>query len=539
METKLRKLPIGIQTFEEIREGNYIYVDKTRFLVNLIDGGKTYFFARPRRFGKSLTVSTLEAMFSGRRELFEGLYAEEFMNRPDYHASPIIWLDMSKVTTNKGIDGIETSLKLQILEIAGKYGVTVSDAYPPSDSFELLIKAIAEQHGKVVILLDEYDKPYVDFYNRPETAESIREVLRNFYVRIKANDRYIRFVFITGISKFAKFGVFSGLNNPEDISMDKRYGELCGLTEAEIAQNFPEHIDETANEMGVESDELLERMRNYYDGFCFDGFHRLYNPFSTLCFFGKKDFLNFWMHSGTSKVIADYLKTRNLTVEQFRNFPVSKDFVDEPGDMDTTPPEGFLYQAGYLTIRAGTTGDYALDYPNTEVLNAMSALLARNILPADSSFGNLQAFLQIALMRRDGDTLVMTLNSLLSSIPYDDFVSAGKQSITFNDYPFQVQEWLYRSTILAFMRGCGVVVVAEMHTNLGRADLVISHRGNTYVVELKVAYKSEDVSSKLAEAVTQMTENNYAVPYPGAISLALVIDDTKRQIAASEIIIPD
>jgi hypothetical protein len=534
METKQQKLPVGIQTFEKIREDGCIYVDKTRFLIKLVDNGTVYFLSRPRRFGKSLTISTLDALFSGRKELFKGLYAEEFMNRPDYHASPVIRLDMSRITTNQGIESIEASLKLQTLEIAKKHGVTFSDKYPSSDSLELLIKAVAEKYGKVVILIDEYDKPYSDFYNNHEMAEKIREVLRNFYVRIKANDEYIRFVFITGISKFAKFGVFSGLNNPVDISLNEDYGEMCGITEEEIIRNFPEYLNITAKKIGISTPELLEKMRYYYDGFCFDGIHKLYNPFSTLCFFVEKDFRNFWMKSGTSKLIADYLKTKHLTVEQFHNFPVSRNFVDEPGDMDMTPPEGFLYQGGYLTIREGISDEFSLDYPNTEVLNSMSQLLTQNI--TDNQYNNYRSLLLLSLMGNHTDEFVSVVNSLLASIPYDDFVNAGKQNIMVNNYAFQAQEWLYRSTILAFMRGCGVVAVAEMHTNLGRADMVITHKGNTWIIELKVACKPEDVPTKLTEAITQMTENNYAAPYPNATSLALVIDDTKRQITASEIL---
>ncbi|MDR2564174.1 MAG: ATP-binding protein, partial [Prevotellaceae bacterium] len=293
---------------------------------------------------------------------------------------------------------------------------------------------------------------------------------------------------------------------------------------------FSEHIEETAKEIGIGSDELLEKMRDYYDGFCFDGVHRLYNPFSTLNFFGEKRFMNFWMHSGASKMIADYLQTHKLTVEQFRNFPMSIDFANEPGNLDSTLPAGFLYQAGYLTLREGTTEDFALDYPNTEVLNSMSVLLAQNIFPTDNSFVNIRQLLLIAMEDRDIDGFVESVNALLANIPYDDFSDAGRQSVKVNRLKFPVQEWLYRSTIIAFFRGCGVVTFAEMHTNLGRADLVISHRGKTYVIELKVAYKSEDVPAKLSEAVDQMKRKNYLAPYLGATGLALVIDDTKRQI---------
>jgi hypothetical protein len=439
---------------------------------------------------------------------------------------------MSNITTTQGVDIVEESIKNLVSVQASKLSVSVDSSKTSGDMLSDLIRESSIKQGKVVILIDEYDKPYSDFYNRSEMAEQIRDVLRNFYIRVKANDEYIRFVFITGIAKFARFGVFSTLNNIVDISMNREYGEMCGLTEAEIRQYFPVHIQETAREMEITPDELLEKMRHYYDGFCFDGVSRLYNPFSTLYFFMEKEFNNYWMESGTPAVIARYLKDKKLTVEQFRQLPVSKDFLRTPGDMDVTPPEGFLYQGGYLTMRKGIMDDFSLDYPNTEVLNAMSQLLTRNI--TDNRYNDYRTLLLVSLTDGNTGTFVETLNSLLAGIPYDDFASAGKQNIVVNNYGFQAQEWLYRSTILAFLRGCGVVTIAEMHTNLGRADLVISHRGNTYIIELKVAYKSEDVSAKLVEAVEQMTLKNYLVPYPGAMGLALVIDDTKRQITANK-----
>ncbi|MDR2472336.1 MAG: AAA family ATPase, partial [Tannerella sp.] len=313
METKPRKLPIGIQTFDEIREENYIYVDKTQYLVNMIDNGKLYFYARPRRFGKSLTVSTLDAMFSGKKELFKGLFAEEFMNRPDYHTSPVIRIDMSRITTNEGLQGVKDSIARLMLAQAKKHKVEVDKNIPCGEMLDQLVYNLHEQDGKVVILIDEYDKPYTDFYTDNQMAEEIRKILRNFYSRIKANDEYIRFVFLTGIAKFAKFGVFSTLNNIMDISMNKKYGEMCGMTAAEIERYFPEYIASTADQFNISPKELLERIRAKYDGFCFDGVHRLYNPFSTLCFFDRKDFSDFWMKSGGSKMIADYLKSNSLT----------------------------------------------------------------------------------------------------------------------------------------------------------------------------------------------------------------------------------
>jgi hypothetical protein len=536
MEKKRLKLPIGIQTFETIRTEGYLYVDKTKHLIDLIEQGQIYFFARPRRFGKSLTISTFDALFSGKKELFKGLYAEEFVNRTEFKPSPVIRLDMSRVNTSEGMEGIKESILKLTREVARKLGVKLSKTRLSGDLLSELIVLTAEKHNrKVVILVDEYDKPYTDFVNDSEMADNVRNILRDYYVQFKSNDEYIRFTFITGISKFAKFGIFSSLNTPSDISMMPKYAEMCGYTEEEISHYFPDYIEETANEMHLSTSELKERIRLYYNGFSFDrnAGTKLYNPFSTLLFFREKDFANYWIESGRSKMIADYMKNRNLTVEEFRDFPVSKDFIRSPGDMDETPPHGFLYQNGYLTLRPGTIHEFSLDYPNTEVLNSMSSLVTRNILETkDESFNQCQTDLLKGLMTKDKETVVAAFNRLLACIPYDDFSSAAKQSISNHDYEMKPQEWLYRSTILAFAHGCGVVVAAEMHTNKGRPDLIVAYKGNTWVIEMKIAYEGQNTEAKAEEACRQIIDKNYAAPYPNAICLGLGIDDGKRQITS-------
>ena len=533
MENKRLKLPIGMQTFEDLRTEGYVYVDKTKYLVDLIDTNKIYFLARPRRFGKSLTISTFDAIFSGKKELFKGLYAEEFMNRPDFKPSPVIRLDLSKAITECGIDELNNSIAKQIRDIAKRLCVKLSDSNSCGSLLDDLIIRTAEKYNqKVVILLDEYDKPYTDFVNDPDMADKVRNLLRGFYVQIKANDEYIRFTFITGISKFAKFGVFSTLNTPFDISLSPKYAEICGYTEAEIIQYFPDYLEETASEMNITTDKLIERMRNYYNGFSFDYLAkaRLYNPYSTLTFFAMKEWLNFWIDTGRPKVIADYLKNRHLTVEQFRNMPISIEYARSPGDVDTALPEGFLYQCGYLTLRPGISDELSLDYPNTEVLNSMSRLFTQNILN-DDSYNYFQGDLFVALMNKDADRLVKVFNRLLACIPYDDYSKAINQHVKSN-FKFPTQEWLYRSSILSFLRGCGVVVTSEAHTNLGRADLVVAHRGVTWVIEIKVAYKEkgDNPAKKAEEALKQIEDNNYAKPYSNVVSIGLAIDDSVRQI---------
>ena len=441
---------------------------------------------------------------------------------------------MSKVTTNKGIDGVEESMLNMTRQVAKKLGITLSDTQLCGDVLSELISATVQKyHQKVVVLIDEYDKPYTDFVNDPDMANQIRNILRSYYMQIKANDEYIRFTFITGISKFAKFGVFSTLNTPIDISLAPEFAEMCGYTEDEIVRYFPDYLEEASQTFHISSQELMERMRNYYNGFSFDSGAkaRLYNPFSTLLFFRNREFFNYWIDSGQPKFIADYMRGRNLTVEQFRNFPISRDFAKSPGDVDTAPPHGFLYQSGYLTLRPGFTDDLSLDYPNTEVLNSMSELVTQNILyDKDESYDLCRTDLLTGLIHNDQDKVVGAFNRLLASIPYDDFTSAAKQALSNHNDNMQPQEWLYRSSILSFLRGCGVVVAAELHTHKGRPDLVVAYRGHVWVMEIKVAYKGESVEDKAEEAYRQIIEKDYAKPYPHALCLGLGLDDQQRLI---------
>ena len=528
------KLSIGIQTFEKLIEKKCVYVDKTKYLIDLIENHEVCFLARPRRFGKSLTISTFDAIFSGKKHLFKGLYAEDFLNSPDFESSPIIRLDMSEITTCKGLDKIEQAMQIDTLNVANKLNVKIQENLSSDKMFGQLIENAAKKYNqKVVILIDEYDKPYTDFVNDIDMANKVRNILRDYYSKLKAKDEYIRFLFITGISKFAKFGVFSTLNTPLDISLMPKYTEICGLTEEEIIKYFPDYLEEIANEMQISTEKLIEEMRKFYNGFCFDskGNTKLYNPYSTLTFLEKKEFLNHWVDTGRSKMIADYMKNRNLTVEQFRNIPISVDFAQNPGDMDTASPEGFLYQAGYLTLRPGTSDSLCLDYPNTEVLNSMSALVSQNILQdKNDDYTYCRTDLLDALMSIDCNSLVDVFNRLLASIPYEDYEGAAKRSVKNNKYDYSTQEWMYRSVILTFLRGCGVVVFAEMQTNLGRPDLVVAHKGKIWVIEIKVAGEGKNLSKKLEEAIMQIKDNNYAKPYPNAICMGIVIDDAKRQI---------
>jgi len=525
----MKPLPTGIQEFKTIRQKNALYVDKTDMLYELVSGVRKHFFlSRPRRFGKSLTCWTLNALFSGKRELFEGLAISK--TDWEWESYPVIHLDMSKVSTGAGVDGVKESLIWQTKVIAREQGVDLDGLTLPEIMLGNTIIETSKKHNKpVIVIVDEYDKPFLDFYNKPPMAQDVRDIMRSYYSQLKANEPHIRFLFMTGISKFTKAGVFSTLNNLYDLSLDEKFGTLLGYTEKELAGNFGEYLEAGAKKLNIPIDELVDKLRNYYNGFCFDGIQRVYCPFSILNFFERYQFLNVWIDSGGTKIIADYMKERHLTVEQFRGIQVSRDFAFRPGEIETAPPESFFYQAGYLTLREGVADDFSLDYPNTEVLESMSQLVTMNIVQSDGSnyFIDFRTPLLDAFAEGSSDLFIETINRLLASIPYDDYAKAAQYAIKRSKIP--AQEWLYRSTILAFLRGCGVLAFSESHTSKGRSDLMLCHKGAAWVIEIKVAY-NDDCAAKAAEALKQINDKQYADPYKNARKLGIAIDDKTRQI---------
>jgi hypothetical protein len=526
----MKELPTGLQEFEHIRTSGALYVDKTDMIHNIVSGARKHFFiARPRRFGKTLLCRTLDALFSGKRELFEGLVISK--TGWAWESWPVIHLDMSKVETAYGIDGVKETLIRQIKNIAAEFEIDFCGLTVPGAMLTELIVGVSKRYGKpAVVIVDEYDKPFLDFYNKPPMAQEVRDIMRGCYSQFKANEPHMRFLFMTGISKFAKSGVFSTLNNLNDLSLDENFGTMLGYTEKELTEYFSEHIELTAAKLQITVDGLVEKIRLYYNGFCFDGVNKVYCPFSVLNFFQTGKFDNFWMESASPRIIADYMKGRNLTVEQFRGIVVSRNFVRDPGEIETSPPEGFLYQAGYLTLREEIDSDYSLDYPNAEVLNSMSELVAQNIVQdGGGNFLDFRTSLMEALANGDSELLIETVNRLLASIPYDDYINAAKQGRRISREKLTAQEWLYRSTILAFFRGCGVLAFGEMHGCQGRSDLLLIHRNMPWIIEIKVA-DNDDCAEKAQEAMTQINDRQYAAPYKNGKKIAITINGKTRQI---------
>ena len=510
--SQLARLPLGLQTFSEVRELNCAYVDKTPLALKLVESGKLYFLARPRRFGKSLFLDTLRNLFEAKRELFAGLYAE---GNWDWNIKyPVVKLDMS------GYFGEPDDLKHRLSGLlennAIKLGVDLRGQGIPMQFQNLLIDA-ARQHGqKAILLIDEYDKPMIDNIGNLELAQQMRDQLHGFYSIIKAADEHLRFVMLTGVSKFYKASIFSGLNNLNDISLKPYYASVCGYTEKDLDEVFGEHLQ------GVDR----EQLRHWYNGYNFLGAERVYNPYDILNFikdsqsFGEPRFRSYWFETGTPTFVIDLLARDNLSAHQLEPSAASEKLVDSC-PIDKIELTTVLFQSGYLTIDSidntdPYTSTYQLVCPNHSVRSALQYDLFRHYT------GNSNASHQSAMFRalRDGNfaEIESELIRLFASIAADNY---RKNDIArFEGY--------YASVVYSFFVGMGLKVIPEDVSNLGRIDLTIQLAGNTYVLEFRAVKRK----SKTNSALQQIIQRGYASKYSGKVyQIGIEFSESKRNIA--------
>ena len=518
----MQKLPIGIQSFKDIREENYLYVDKTKQILQLIQDGKCYFLSRPRRFGKSLTISTLEAMFKGKAELFEGLYAEEWVKEKAKHPNPVIKLDMSGLGNYTTISELSSALIDYLGEIIDDYNLNIQLKENAGRIFAKIIKELYKKFGKVVLLIDEYDKPITDNINDLDKANEIRDFFRKFYGILKNSSTIdnLHFVFITGVSKFSKSGIFSSLNNLEDISMTREYADIVGYTQKELEDNFDDWLEKTEKKLSFDRKELLATIKEYYDGFSFDGIVRVYNPFSVLNFFKQGNFGNYWYNSATPSFLAKYLKEHKIKApKEYVQKKVYEDFTNSH-EIESTSVESFLFQAGYLTISERKGNILILDYPNEEVKSSMDRLFLENFynIQDDAEFSN---DIWESLETENITQVASIFNEALKAIPYDDYKNRD-------------ESW-YRSLFLMLLSGAKITYFSEVHTFRGRPDVVVSFRDKlVIVIEFKFAQTSKDVDKKRQEGEEQIKSRDYASAYKATkkiITAVFVADDEKRQVS--------
>lgn len=362
----MKKLPIGIQTFSELIEENYLYVDKTKDIYRLFsEGGKYFFISRPRRFGKSLLVSTLKEIFSGNKDLFKGLW---LYDQIDWQSYPVIVIDFTKINYETP-QKLAASLKRFLDDIAEDRGLKLDKKKNYKESFLELIKELSAK-GRVVVLIDEYDKPIIEFVDKQDTAKQNRDILKAFYEVLKAADEYLKFVFITGVSKFSKVSIFSGLNNLNDITLDEHFSTLLGYTHEEFLHYFKDRL----------KDDRETDIKRWYNGYSWDGKDFLYNPLSILLYFDKGKFGNFWFSTGTPTFLIKYIKDHKIDVKRIEDYETNK-FLFDSFDIDRINIFSLLFQTGYLTIKeikevSPTQSIYRLSYPNEEVRESFLQYIA-------------------------------------------------------------------------------------------------------------------------------------------------------------------
>ena len=506
------RLPLGMQTFSEVRELECAYVDKTPLAIKLAESGKMYFLARPRRFGKSLFLDTLRNLFEGNQELFQGLYAEH--NWQWSVKYPVIKLDMSG--TSSSVNGLRTVLEGKLRYAAKRLGLELSTTEEPARLLEQLISDAHEQHRrKVVLLVDEYDKPMIDNIDKLDLARQMRDQLRDFYSIIKATDEHLRFVMLTGVSKFAKVSIFSGLNNLEDISWSAQYASICGYTEEDLHDTFGEHLH------GVDRKQL----QRWYNGYNFLGKARVYNPYDILNFikdaqdFGEFRFASYWFETSTPTFIIDLLARDQIRAQNLEPQTVAKNKLDKTS-LERIELSTALLQSGYLTIDSVDRSDpyeplYKLMCPNHSVRSALHNELFEYLTRED--IVNYRGSMYRALRDADLETIGSELKRLFANIAADNY---RKNNIA-------RYEGYYASVVYSFFSGMGCEVIAEDVGNYGRIDLTIQRADRTYVIEFKVVKRK----SKANSALQQLLKHGYAAKYSGSVyQIGIEFSETKRNI---------
>ena len=505
-------LPLGLQTFAKVREGGFVYVDKTAHALDLANDAGIYFLARPRRFGKSLFLDTLHNLFEGRRELFSGLHAEANWDWEVQY--PVVKLDMS------GSFDKLAALDIRLLNLLENNAIELGIDLRGQDAQTQLNNLIMDAHRhygqQTVLLIDEYDKPMLDNIDDTDLAEQMCKQLRGFYSIIKAADKHLRFVMLTGVSKFSKVSIFSGLNNLKDISLDPHYGSICGYTEDDLHEVFSEHLQ------GVDR----EQLRRWYNGYNFLGSKPVYNPHDIIHFidrsqsFGEPQFDNYWFESGTPTFVVDLLARDQILAHQLEPLSVGREILDSC-PINKLELSTVLFQSGYLTIESVDRSDpqkpiYKLVCPNASVRSALHNNLFRYHTGIENA--NHHGVMYRALRDAQLASVESELQRLFAGIAADNY---RKNDIAhFEGY--------YASVVYSFFVGMGLNVIAEDASSRGRVDLSIQLGANTYIIEFKVVKRKTRNNS----ALQQIIQSGYATKYSGNVyQIGIEFSETRRNIA--------
>ncbi|ACJ75364.1 conserved protein, with A weak D-galactarate dehydratase/altronate hydrolase domain [Thermosipho africanus TCF52B] len=519
----MKGLPIGLQDFSDIVNNNMIYVDKTKFIYDLASSGNKYFFvSRPRRFGKSLTLSVFENLFKGNKELFKDTW---IYDKWDFSQTfPVVRINLVGLNC-ESLEKVQLGLYMQISTIAKKFNLSLKFLEKDiSYGFKELIQSLSEKlNSRVVVLVDEYEKPVLDNIHKKEKAQRMREFLRNFYSILKEEDSSLRFVFLTGITKFTKMGVFSSLNNLEDISFDDKFSTMFGYTQEELESYFDEYINLYTDKFNVDKQSFLEKLRDFYNGFSFNGVDKVYNPYAVLCFFSKERFSPYWYESGSPNFLFDYIKNKNIEITDIVGKKITEsDFTSR--EIENATIESFLTQTGYLTFKEREileNGDvwYKLDFPNRDVQTSFAKLLAeaRYGINQEERY-ELIKNINESIKNKDPEKLKNVLVQVIQSISYRVYNEKN------------IPELLYSSWIYLILAMSGFNVSMEEEQILGRPDIVLKYNNEVFIFEVKID-KSPDL------AIKQINKKNYFKKFLSNSVYAVGISISSKSRNVSEVLI--
>ncbi|WP_418210421.1 AAA family ATPase [Bacteroides zhangwenhongii] len=519
MENMQRLYPIGIQTFSKIREGNYLYIDKTEYVYRMTHFASNYMFlGRPRRFGKSLLTSTLHSYFSGCKELFKGLAIEKL--ETEWTEYPVLHFDMS-TAKHAGKDELISELERKLAAYERIYSRNEEDIYI-NQRLQGLIERAYKQTGKqVVVLIDEYDAPLLDVVHERENLDVLRNIMRNFYSPLKACDPYLRYVFLTGITKFSQLSIFSELNNIKNISMDKTYAAICGISEEEIRTQMKEDVNWFADGLRITPEEVLAKLKENYDGYHFTyPSPDIYNPFSLMNAFTDREFKSYWFGSGTPTYLIKMLKKFDVAPSEIGEIHADVTSFDAPTETMTniTP---LLYQSGYITIKDydEELEIYTLDIPNREVrVGLMKSLLPNYTGSSAQEAITTMAYFSRDIRNGDMDTALRRLQTFLSTVPYCDNTK----------YEGHYQQMLY--VIFSLL---GYYVDVEVRTPRGRVDMVLRTNTTLYVMELKL---DKDASSAMEQINLKDYPERFALCGLPVVKVAVSFDCDRGTISDWKIV---
>ena len=512
VETNNRRLPVGIQSFEKIRKEGYLYVDKTDIIWQLANEGKKYnYLSRPRRFGKSVLVDTLEAYFMGKKELFEGLKIMEM--EKEWIKRPVIRLDMSCAGAEP--DTLRSYLNNIFRQYEKEYSLVPNPTDSLADRFNAIIVGAYEQTGQqVAILIDEYDSPLQHSWKTPY-HEACTAVYREVFAILKADDKYEKFVFITGITKFTQLSLFSVLNNLSNISFEPEYAAICGITKEEVLRDFKPEINKLAEYEDWTFNEAVAKLTAYYDGYHFSRRNMVdvFNPFSLINALADSDLKNYWASSGATSLLPKFVDDMEIRLKDFDHSALLGTII-ETSDVTGGGAELFLYQSGYLTIKGYINGTYLLGIPNFEVRQALNEIVLPTLaMRKNNDLQSTQAFLNVHLSLGNLPEAMKCLKALIADVPYSNKKLASMD-----------MEERYRLIMSTIFYAIGCRVEVEKMIATGRIDMVVENTNFIYVLELKLSN-----NGGVDAATEQMKAKQYAEPFKAdkrkVIALAIELDD--------------